>query len=133
MKKCLALLLFFLFVGGAKSYAQVAITGSTAYEGSHTFSATQLWAFCVGWHTQAARWLMIFDGTLPANGAVAPKWCQGLTSSSTPADQFQCFDWTSHYATFTSGSITIALSTNASGCTSLTVDGANDWINAQVK
>lgn len=107
--------------------------GSTAYEASHVFTGgLKVSTICVTWHTQAARWLMLFDATAaPSNGSVTPEWCAPLSAATTPADQGLCFDWTFHPVLNQTG-VTFVVSTNAAGCTSLTADGANDWFNAQV-
>lgn len=115
---------------------------SSAAEGSHNILTTtgKLATLCASWHTQAARWLMVFDGPVPSNGATTScaassvsgcmAWCAPWTTATTPADEFTCADWTTHpiWAKFGIG---VALSTSASGCASLTTEGANDWFNWQ--
>lgn len=112
--------------------APLVVQHSTAYEASHVFSGLKLTGLCVTWHTQAARWLEVFDATaLPSNGAVTAVWCEPISAATSAADTGVCFDWGVHPISNKTG-VTVGVSTSASGCTNLTADGANDWFNAQL-
>jgi hypothetical protein len=107
--------------------------GSAALEGSHIFSNSQLFTIQVTWHTAAARWLMLFDAAaVPSNGTVAPLYCAYLQNASSQADGTVSFDFTLHPIPFRTGTVAV-VSTSATGCGSLTADGANDWLWAQVR
>ena len=125
----MALALMLLPALGKAQLAPVPLQASAAYEGSHVFSGLKVVNLCVTWHTQAARWLMIFDAAaVPSNGAVAPVWCQPLSSATSPADQGLCFNWGIGPIWNRTG-VAAVVSTNAAGCSTLTVEGANDWFS----
>jgi hypothetical protein len=113
--------------------APVPMQQSTALEGSHQFNGTKLYSITVTWHSEAARWLMLFDKTLPGDGSVTPYYCVWVQSAGTQADGSQLYDFSDHPLIFPNGPIQAALSTNSSGCLSKSVDGSNDFFAAQVQ
>lgn len=136
MKRILLLTIACLFLAAAQAGAQtkpVRMSGSTALEGSHTFSAgLTLYGISVVWHTSAARWLMLFDAaSVPADGAVVPVYCAPLQGAASATDGMQAFDFTAHPMWFSTGIVVVA-STSATGCFNKAVDGSNDAFFAQV-
>lgn len=121
--------------------------GSTAYEAGNILWATQgyLYWLTVSFHTSALRTVMVFDSTTkPSNGATTRctgashangclNWCsEGAAQSTDPTESFRSWDWVTHPMLFQNG-ITVMASTSASGCASLTADGANAWYDAGVQ
>lgn len=122
--------------GGAPVASQHTVTGSL--EGTHIFTGTKVASVTVFWSTVAARFLEVFDGTtVPGNGALVSAggsasnliWCQILVGSATAAGNQTI---TFPNPLWAQNGIVVAVSTNASGCTAITADGANDYIAAQV-
>jgi hypothetical protein len=109
-------------------------TAVGALEGSHLFLGQSIYGLAVTWHTQAARWLMIFDATsVPGSMSGAPLlFCQYVQGSASQLDGTQNYDWTTHPIRVVTG-VVVVLSTNPAACTSITTDGANDWISGQVQ
>lgn len=109
---------------------------STAYENSHVLATGGgvIYNLTVSFHTAALRTVMLFDATvLPSNGAVTPLWCfEGAGQASDAAESNHSYSWGTVGVVFTNG-LVAAVSTSASGCSTLTADGANDWFSAQVK
>ena len=135
MKRLAIALVFALLPGLA--WAQTGAIrpqSSAALEGSHIFTGTRVVRVTVSWHvaTAAARWIMLFDGTaVPANGAVRPIYCQFMSGSATATDGSFQYDFSAHPIWMNTGTVA-AVSTNAAGCLTLTLDGANDAFYAQV-
>jgi len=123
-------------LGWAQTVQQIPTQHTTvgSLEGSHVFSGQAIYSLSVTWHTAAARWLMVFDATsVPGSMAGAPLvFCQYVSGASAQADGTQSYDWTSHPLRVLTGAA-VLLSTNASACTALTADGANDWFAGQVQ
>jgi hypothetical protein len=118
------------------TYAQnapVLMQQSAALEGSHQFNGRKLYSITVTWHSEAARWLMLFDATLPADGSVTPYYCVYVQAAGTQADGSQLYDFSDHPLLFPAGPIQAVLSTNSSGCFSKSADSANDSFWAQVQ
>lgn len=147
MKKLLIILAaVFAFTGAGWAGEPNVAVSSTAYEGSHVLKLKggSVYTLTVNYHTAAYRTLMLFDGTvLPANGAVTAcgavphttgclLWCfEGDGSASAAAESFTTKLWTAAPVPYTNG-LVVAASTSTNGCTTLTVDGANEWFNAQI-
>lgn len=145
MKK-LVIIAFLLLPALAHAQVQAVPTQqSTAAEGSHVFSGTQMSSITVSWNAATtARYLIIFDATtLPSNGATTactasagapanPCWtfCQYLNTSGT-APSSQSFGQAPALLA-RNGAFVAAVSTGA-GCGTLTVDGSNDWFVGQVQ
>jgi len=134
--KRLAIALVFALLPGLAWAQSVAVRpqSSAALEPSHIFTGTRLVMITVSWHQSpaAARWLMVFDGsTVPANGAVRPVYCQYMSGSSTQTDGSIQYDFSSHPIWMNTGTVA-AVSINAGGCLSLTLDGNYDTFYAQV-
>jgi hypothetical protein len=127
-----------MLAAATSSWAQTAPTpmqSSSALEASHTFSGNTLASITVTWHagSAAARWLMIFDSLIvPSNGTVAPIYCVALCNSATNTDGTQGIMFTSA-PIFVRTGVTAVVSTNTSGCASLTADGSDDYFSAQVR
>jgi hypothetical protein len=142
MKKLMiicAAVMMLMVAAATSSWAQTAPTpmqSSSALEPSHIFTGGKtLASITVTWHagSAAARWLMIFDAlAVPTNGTVAPIYCVALCNSATDTDGTQGIMFTSAPIFVTTG-ITAVVSTNTSGCTSLTADGSDDYFSAQVR
>lgn len=91
----------------------------------------QLSGVAINWSSSAVRVLEIFDATaLPANGAVTPAYCYVINGTAGAALGAVTADWTVHPLRTLTGMV-IAVSTNAAGCTQLTVDGSNNIFNVQ--
>jgi hypothetical protein len=105
---------------------------SVALEGSHQFNGSILYQITVTWHSAAARWLMLFDKTLPSDGSVTPYYCVYVQTAGTQADGSQLFDFSDHPLVFPNGPIQAVLSTSGTGCGTKTADSTNDWFFAQV-
>jgi hypothetical protein len=96
-----------------------------------TSGRTQVSGISVSWTAAAARALMIFDAlTLPANGAVTPAYCYVLSPTAGSAIGSLALDWTVHPFQTLTGCV-IAVSTNAAGCSQLTLDAATNRIDVQ--
>lgn len=117
---------------------------STAAEGSHVFTGNQLVTLTVNWNAATtARYLMIFDGPLPSNGATTNCSAVGgqgasclaycsYASNSGVAPSVNTWNFgSSPVITRNNTGLTAAMSTGA-GCGTLTVDGSNDFFYAQV-
>ena len=129
-----------LFAAPARAQiATLPVVKSTAYEPSHVLKsgAGTLWGYTVSNHSSTANlYVMFFDATsVPANGTVTPLFCDAvpaLTASPSNMDG-QISKQALGGVAFTTG-LTVALSTNAAGCGSLTLDTNNDgWFWAQVQ
>ena len=114
---------------------------STAIEGSHIAPGTILAALTVTWHSQAARWVMVFDGTsIPSNGATSTctsaqasqclLYCAYIQNSGSQADG-SAFFGNDIFPLRARNGLAIAISTNSAGCGTLAVDGSNDWLFGQ--
>lgn len=115
---------------------------SASAEGSHIFTGFNLVTTEVTWNAATtARYFFVFDSaTLPGNGATTSctsshvtgcyLWCAFVTNS-TAAPNSQSRDFTVHPIGSAKFGIVEALSTGA-GCGTFTVDGANDFFNAEV-
>jgi hypothetical protein len=91
----------------------------------------QLSGVSVSWITSAVRVFMVFDSpTVPANGAVNPAYCYVISPAAGSAIGSLAFDWTIHPLKTQTGMV-IAVSTNASGCGQLTLDGNNNFFDLQ--
>ena len=148
MKK-ISLLVVALMLSVGVARAQVAtipMQGSSSAEGSHVFSGTVFNGITITWAASTtARYLMIFDATaLPGNGATTSCTSQGSSpvsgclalcmylNESTIAPNRFTLDYTSHPFKNNFG-VVAALSSNGSGCSSLTVDGSNNFFYSQVR
>jgi len=120
-------------------YAQNVIanqhTPANTLEGSHQFTGNKMTSIAVTWHTQANRWLMIFDAQSAPGGAFTAATplivCQYIAGSGGQADGTANFDWSSHPVIVQTGLLAV-VSINPAACTAMTVDGANDWFAAQM-
>lgn len=141
MKKVVLAVLLVAFLAGT-AHAQsnpvgVQTTTPGTLEAAHVFSGTKVSSYSVTWHTQAARWVMVFDAaSIPSDGAFTAatplKDCQFVQNANNQADGSQNFDYTWHPLQTANG-VTIVVSTNASACSALTKDGANNFLKAQVQ
>jgi len=112
-------------------------TTAGTLEGSHQFTGNKMTGLSVTWHSQASRWLMIFDSqSLPANGTFNAQTplivCQWVQGAGNQPDGTLNFDWSAHPVIVQTG-LTVALSINAAACTALTVDGNNNWFAGQMQ
>lgn len=145
MTKRILILLFALLLplSASAQMAPLGVQGSNAAEGKHLFTFNSLATVAVTWNTATtARYLMVFEGPAPSNGAVTNcqttlatgcvLYCAYATNSGT-APSLQTFDWTLHPVASQLGlGIGVALSTGA-GCATFTVDGSNDFFYGQGK
>lgn len=119
-----------LSIGNSSPAGSVVVRGTGGLLQTTTGPA-QLSGVAVTWLTSAVRVLMIFDATtLPANGAVNPAYCYVISAAAGSTIGSLAFDWTLHPLKTSTGMV-MAVSTNASGCGQLTVDGSNNFFKLQ--
>lgn len=119
-----------LSIGNTSPAGSLVIRGTGGILKTNTGPA-QVSGIAVTWSTSAVRVLEVFDATaLPANGAVTPAYCYTITGAAGSTLGSMAWDWTLHPLKTSTG-LVLAISTNASGCTQLTVDGNNNIFNVQ--
>lgn len=131
----LTLAAIFVLAGVALAGEPNTTVKSTAYEGSHVLSTSGgvIYNLTVSFHTAAVRTIMLFDAaSLPANGAVTPLWCfEGAGQAADSTESNHSYSWGTVGLRYTTG-LVAAVSTSTSGCSTIAVDGANDWFSAQI-
>lgn len=138
---CMLLFSFWFYkaIQEAQGAEPVPNVHSLQYESSHILTVGNLYSLywiTVTWHTQAPRWLIIYDAsTVPVDGGLTTSkilFCAVVSTTSDPATGTKSFDWSDHPLRHQNLGLVAMISTNAAGCITKSADGANDWFTAGI-